>query len=164
MKVRININLVFITGLVMGILAAAVQAFFEVRPPEANGICLIGHPRDFVNLTTNNIFGTGWPINESFIVFPALTVFGVLIGSFISAYRGNELRLQSGPVRKRFAAVMFGFMVANFGLLWGACPIRTVLLASYGNLIAVMVLASIAVGVLLAVIFIKFRTRKETFR
>jgi len=158
-KLKFNFNSVFITGLIIGIIAAAAQAFFKVIPPEANGICIIGHPRDLVALVSNNVLGTGWPINESFIVYPALTVFGLLMGSFVAAKRNEELQLQPGPVRRKFAAFMFGFLVVNFGLLWGACPIRTGLLISYGNIMAIVVMVSIAFGVLFAIGYIKWRVR-----
>lgn len=160
MKIRITVNPVFATGLVMGLLAAAAQAFFKVLPPEANGICIIGHPRDLVSYLSNNLLGTNWPANESFITYPALTVIGIALGSFVSAYIHKEVAFRPGPVNKRFAAFMFGFLVANFGLLWGACPIRTGLLISYGNVVAVAVMASIAFGVLLAIAYLKWRVRR----
>ena len=56
MKLKLGFNLVFITGLIMGVSAAAAQADFEVQPPEAYGIGLLGHPRDLVSLVSNNLF------------------------------------------------------------------------------------------------------------
>jgi hypothetical protein len=164
MKLIHKSNLPLLTGLTIGLVAAAAQAFFQVQPPEANGICLIGHPRDLVNYTSNSLTGTTWPINEGFIKYPALTAIGVVGGAFIAAYRSNELQLKPGPVKKRFSAFMFGFLLVNFGLLWGACPIRTSLLVSYGNMLALVVLVSIAVGVLLALLFVRLRVRKKTFK
>ena len=164
MKFKPSFNLVFITGLIMGVSAAAAQAFFQVRPPEAYGICLLGHPRDLTTWITNNFLGINWPITEAFVVFPVLTVIGVFIGSYIAANRNKEFKLRPGPIRKKFYAFMFGFLVVNFGLLWGSCPIRTGLLASYGNVMAVIALASIAIGVLLALAYVRLKVKKEKLR
>ena len=163
MKRRNIFNLALITGLVIGIMAAIVQAFFKVQPPIAYGICLIGHPRDLTAWLSNNLFDTSWTINEAFIIFPTLTVLGVILGAITSAYRNNEWRFRSGPVRNRFYAFMFGFLVVNFGLAWGSCPIRTGLLVSYGNIMAVIVLISITAGVLFALLYIKFRVKREKY-
>ena len=164
MKLKLGFNRLLITGLIMGVAAAAAQAFFKVQPPEAYGICLLGHPSDLTTGITNNLLGTNWPVHEAFIVFPSLLVIGVFIGSYITAYRNKELGWRPGPVRKKFSAFMFGFLVVNFGLLWGACPIRTALLTSYGNVMAVIALFSIAVGVILACLYIRLRVKKGTFR
>ena len=153
-------NKALATGLLIGVLAAAIQAFFEVRQPVADGICFVGHPADLLNLTINNLLGTKWATSRSFVVYPALTAVGVLAGSFIAAYKNGEARLRPGPVRNRFLAFTFGFMVVNFALLWGACPIRTSLLVSYGSILAATALASIVAGVLLASIFIRLRAKK----
>ena len=147
------------TGLVMGISAAAVQAFFQVGPPVAYGICLLGHPRDLTNWLVNHIANTDLSVISTFAIYPTLLALGVLIGAFIAAYRNGEAQLKSGPVRKKFYAFMFGFLVVNFGLLWGSCPIRTGLLAAYGNIIAVMVLLSIVMGVVLACIYVRWRVK-----
>jgi uncharacterized membrane protein YiaA len=164
MRLKLGFNLVFITGLTMGISAAAAQAYFRVLPPVAYGICLFGHPRDLTSSIINNLFGTNWTIHGAFIIFPSLLVIGVLIGSILSAYRNKEFEIRPGPIRKKFPAFMFGFLVVNFGLLWGACPIRTALLASYGYVMAVIVIASIIAGVLLAIMYIRIRVRKESFK
>jgi len=95
MKLKFNFNHIFITGLVMGVLAAVAQAFFKVIPPVANGICIIGHPRDLVVSVSNNFFDTSWPANESFLIYPALTVIGVVAGSSsILVYCGALAQLE----------------------------------------------------------------------
>jgi flagellar biosynthesis protein FliQ len=159
-KLKLGFNRVLIIGLIMGVAAAALQAFFQVQPPVAYGISFFGHPSDLLTWITNNLLETDWPIRDPFIVFPALTVIGVFIGSFIAATRNKELKLRSGPVRKNFFAFIFGFLVINLGLLWGACPIRTALFVSYGNVLAVIALASIVVGVVLAIAYVRFRVKK----
>jgi hypothetical protein len=42
MRLKLGFNLVFITGLTMGISAAAAQAYFRVLPAVAYGISLFG--------------------------------------------------------------------------------------------------------------------------
>lgn len=150
MKLKLGYNRMLVIGIVMGLLAAAAQAFFQVQPPVANGISFLGHPRELLNWIVNNLFGADWPIAKAFIVLPPLTVIGVLIGSFVAASRNKELKLRPGPVRKKVLAAIFGFLVANFGLLWGACDMRTALLVSYGSILAVIALVSIIIGVALA--------------
>ncbi|NLE89638.1 MAG: YeeE/YedE family protein [Dehalococcoidales bacterium] len=157
---KISSYRVFIIGVIMGLGAALVQAYFKVQPPEAYGISFIGHPNDLFAWLTNRVIGTNWPIRDAFIVYPVLTVAGVFIGSFIAARRKKEFAFQPGPVRKRFLAIIFGFLVANLGLLWGSCPIRTALLVSYGSGTALIALASIAIGVVLAIIYIRFKAKK----
>lgn len=164
MKFKPSRQLVFITGIIMGVLAAAAEAFFQVQPPEAYGICLIGHPRELTNWIADNLFGANWALSEAFLVFPTLLVVGVFVGSFMAAHRSKELKLRPGPVRNKYMAILFGFLVANLGLLWGACPIRTALLISYGNIMAVVAFVSIIVGVLLACIYIRWATKKESFQ
>ncbi|MBU04959.1 MAG: cytochrome C [Dehalococcoidales bacterium] len=150
MKLKLGYNRVLVIGLIMGVAASAAQAFFQVIPPVADGISFLGHPRGLLNWIVNNLFGTDLAITKAFIVYPPLTVIGVFIGSFVAAARNKELRLRPGPVRKKVSAGILGFLVANFGLLWGACPIRTALLVSYGSVLATIALASIVIGVILA--------------
>lgn len=160
MKFKFSFNLALVTGLVMGIVAAVVQAFFQVQPPEAYGICLIGHPSDLLSWITNNLFGTNWVIHKAFVVFPSLLVIGVFIGSATAAYRNKELKLQPGPVRKNFLAFILGFLVINFGLLWGSCPIGTALLVSYGSVTGLIALASIVIGVILSCVYVRLRVKR----
>jgi len=158
MKIKLSSYKVMAVGLVMGLSAAAVQAYLKVRP-EANGISFIGHPSDLLNWGLNKL-GTSFPVREEFLIYPALTVVGVLIGSLAAASRHKELRIQPGPVRKKFAAVILGFLIANFGLLLGSCPIRAALLVSYGSLLAGVGLAAIAGGILLAILYSRLKAKK----
>ena len=149
------------TGLVMGVVAAAAQAFMHVQPPAAYGICFLGHPRDLVNWAVDHLFNTHWPVINLFSDYPTFLVLGVLLGSLTAAYRNNELIFRSGPIRKKTLAFVIGFLVVNFGLLWGSCPIRTTLLVAYGNLMAVVAILSIAFGVVVACIFIRWLARRS---
>ena len=146
-----------IIGIVMGLLAAAAQAFFKVQPPVANGISFLGHPRELLNWVADKLFNVGWPVSKAYI---PLTVLGVVIGSFIAASRNKEAKLRPGPVRKKVLAAIFGFLVANFGLLWGACDMRTALLVSYGSVLAVIALVSIIIGVVIAGLYMQYTARK----
>lgn len=160
LKLKLTTWKVFFIGVVMGVGAAVIQAWFYVWPPEAYGISFIGHPNDLFTWIVNRLSGTNWPVREAFIVYPALTVVGVMLGSVAAAYRNKELKFQAGPVRKKFLAVIFGFLVANLGLLWGSCPIRTALMVGYGSGMAVIALASIVAGVALAILLVKARARR----
>ncbi|RJO61847.1 MAG: cytochrome C [Dehalococcoidia bacterium] len=160
MKLRLGSNRIFVIGIIMGLGAALVQAYFKVQPPEAYGISFIGHPNDLFAWLTNKFAGTNWPVRDVFVIYPALTVIGVLLGSIAAASRNKEFRIQTGPVRKGFLAIIFGFLVVNLGLLWGSCPIRTALLVGYGNGMAVLALLSMAAGVMLAVTYIRFKAKK----
>ena len=111
MKLKLGSYRVFIVGIIMGLSAAAIQAYFEVQPPVAYGIAFIGHPNNLLTWTTNEFLGTNFPVREAFILLPPLTVIGVFIGSGIAAARSKELRLRPGPVRSRFSAVIFGSSV-----------------------------------------------------
>ena len=160
MKFKLGYNRLLVIGIVMGLLAAAAQAFFQVQPPVANGISFLGHPRELLNWIANRLFETNWPVTRAFLLYPPLTVIGVLIGSFIAAGRNKELKLRPGPVRKKVLAAIFGFLVANFGLLWGACDMRTALLVSYGSVLAVIALVSIIIGVMLAGFYMQYSAKK----
>lgn len=161
---KIKFWLILITGFIIGVSAAALQAYFQVKPPVAYGICLLGHPSIITKWLMNNILGTDLPITAVFVAFPSLLAVGVIIGSYLAAYRSKELKWRPGPVRNKYMSVLFGFLVVNFGLLWGACPIRTGLLVSYGNVMAIIAFFSIAVGIVLACLYVRSRTKKETFR
>ena len=143
----------------MGLLAAAVQAYFQVQPPVAYGIAFIGHPNNMFSWIINHVPWLNFPVREAFLLYPPLTVLGVFIGSSIAATRSKELRLRPGPVRSRFSAIILGFLVINFGLLFD-CPIRTALLVGYGSVVGVIALISIAIGVVTATYYLRSRARR----
>ncbi len=145
----------------MGFSAAAAQAFFEVQPPVAVGICLVGHPRDVENWVVNKLFDVDFPLHEVSEVLPVFTPIGVLIGALAAAIRHREFGFSVGPVKDGVYALVLGFLVANFGLMWGSCPIRTTILVSYGFVPALMVLGFIFWGVILAVEYIRRKVRRR---
>ena len=160
MKLSLGNNRMLVIGIAMGALAAALQAVFQMQPPVANGISFIGHPRELLNWVVDRVFDADWPVTQAFAVVPPMTIIGVVIGSFVAANRNNEFRLREGPVRKKLLAAIFGFLVANFGLLWGACDMRTALLVSYGSVLAIVALASIGAGVWLAAMYMQHSAKK----
>ncbi len=153
-------NLALITGLVMGGLAAAAQGYFNVQPPVGEGVCFVTHPSNLVNWIVNTVFGTEFTIHGIFIAVPVLTPIGAIIGSAIAAWRNKEFKLRRGPVRENLLAFILGFLIINFGLLWGSCPIRTAVLSSYGMLFAMLILLVIVAGVIAASEYIKWRVRR----
>jgi hypothetical protein len=157
---KIKIPMILIAGSVMGIGAAAAQAFFNVQPPVAYGICLLGHPSDVINWVANKLFRTSLSVHEVSIGFPVLTPIGVILGAVLAAIRHREFKFTPGPVRDPVVAFTLGFLVANFGLLWGACPIRTTVLAAYGFVPAFLVLAFIVLGVILACEYMKRQAKR----
>jgi hypothetical protein len=159
-KLSFGYNRLLVIGIVMGFLAAVLQALFQLQPPVANGLSFLGHPRDLLNWVVNKAFNANWPVTKAFLIYPPLTVVGVVLGSFIAAARNKEFKLKPGPVRKKMMAVIFGFLVANFGLLWGACDMRTALLVSYGSVLAVVALVSIFAGVFLAAMYMQNSAKK----
>src|SRR5258708_9810519 len=72
-------------GIVAGVLAVAAGAFFEVRPPEAYGICMACHGRDLVNWTINLLARTHLEVATASLGYPVLTTIGVLLGALVGA-------------------------------------------------------------------------------
>ena len=72
-------------GIVSGILAVTAGALFEVRPPDAYGVCMACHGRDLVNWTINALAGTHLTVAPASLVFPVLTPIGVLLGALLGA-------------------------------------------------------------------------------
>ncbi len=159
-KFKMSGQLALITGLTMGLLAAAAQGFFRVQPPVGEGICFISHPANLINWFSNNLFSTEFTMHAIFVQVPVLTSVGAVIGSLAAAIKNREFRFRRGPVRDTVLAFIFGFLVINFGLLWGACPIRTAVLSSYGMVWAMLNLLVIVLGVIAASQYIKWKVRR----
>jgi hypothetical protein len=157
---KLSGNMALITGLTMGILAAVAQGYFNVQPPAGSGICGISHPANLVNWLVNNVFNTNFTIHSIFVTVPVLTSVGFILGSFMAAVRNKEFKFRPGPVRDNIMAFILGFLIINFGLLWGSCPIRTAVLASYGMLFAMLILGMIVLGVVVACEYIKWKVRR----
>src|SRR5713101_8386618 len=72
-------------GIVAGILAVAAGSFFDVRQPEAYGVCMACHARDLVNWMLNVFARTHLEVAPASLVFPELTPVGVLFGALLAA-------------------------------------------------------------------------------
>lgn len=138
-----------LAGLVLGVGAALVQAYFSVIPPTAYGVCMVCHPKDLFNWIANALFHTEWRISLASTAWPLLTVVGVVLGSMTAAYQHGELKLRAS--RQQVYYFINGFLMMNFGLILGSCPIRIVLLGAYGDWMAYAAWAAIVAGVFLGV-------------
>jgi|YelNatPaOPRAMG01_1025707.scaffolds.fasta_scaffold21997_3 hypothetical protein len=149
----------FIAGLATGLWAAVAVGLLSMNVPEVYGICGISHPRDLINFVINNIFGTNLSVSKYSLTIPVLTYVGIAFGSFVSALHGRELRLRTAP--EPASSAIFGFAVANFGMLMGYCSVRAVMLLAYGNLLAIPGLTGIIAGSILACRFVRWKVRRE---
>lgn len=159
-SLRLAPNMALLTGIAMGVLAAIAQGFFDVQPPVGDGVCAVSHPANLINWLSNTIFNTEFTIHGIFVGIPVLTSVGFILGSTAAALKNKEFRFRKGPVRDNIFAFMLGFIIINFGLLWGSCPIRTAILASYGMVWAMLVLLAIVLGVIASCEYIKWKVRR----
>src|SRR5947207_13821914 len=79
-------------GGVAGFLAVVAGAVFDVRPPEAYGLCMACHARDLVNWTINDLAGTHLTVAPASVAFPLLTTIGVFLGALLGATSSGEFR------------------------------------------------------------------------
>jgi hypothetical protein len=110
---------------------------------------MVCHPKDLFNWIANQLFHTEWRISLASTVWPLLTVVGVVLGSMTAAYQHGELKLRAS--RQQVYYFVNGFLMMNFGLILGSCPIRIVLLGAYGDWTAYAAWAAIVAGVWLGV-------------
>lgn len=149
---------VFFAGLVLGLGAAAVQAWFNLVPPLAYGVCMVCHPKELVNWLADHLLNTHWGYSLISINAPILTVVGVVIGAGIAAIRNREFRLRSA--RQPILYFACGFLMINFGLILGSCPIRVVLLSAYGSWMGMLGLACVVLGVGAAVMVLRWTANR----
>ena len=149
-------------GLVLGFGSALVQAYFKVIPPIAYGVCMVCHPKDLFNWVADHLLNVGWGYSLASTNWPLLTVVGIVLGALFAAYQHGELHLQSA--RQPAFYFVNGFLMINFGLILGACPIRAVLLSSYGDLLGWLGWAGIVAGVLLGTWGLRWNARRAAER
>ncbi len=152
----------FQAGLVLGLGSALVQAYFKVVPPVAYGVCMVCHPRDLFNWIADHLFNLNWNFSMASTNWPVLTVVGVVLGAFTAAYLHGELHFRSAQ-RPLFYFVN-GFLMINFGLIIGSCPIRIVLLSAYGDFTGVFTWVCIVAGVVLGTWFMRWYARRVVER
>jgi len=145
-------------GIVAGLLAVAAGAFFEVRPPEAYGVCMACHGRDLVDWTVNAFFGTHLPVAPASLVFPVLTTVGVLLGALAGATMSGEFRWWSPE--SSLKTFVYGALVMNFALLAGGCSIRLLLRTAAGEALGLLGFAGMAAGVVLGTFWLRWRATR----
>jgi len=142
-------------GIVAGLLAVIAGAFFEVRPPEAYGLCMACHARDLVTWTTNRFAGTHLAVAPASFVFPVLTTIGVLLGALLAATTSGEFRW-SNPDNS-FKTFLYGAIVMNAALIAGGCSIRLLLRSAAGDLLGVIGFGGMVAGVTLGTFWLRWR-------
>jgi hypothetical protein len=142
-------------GIVMALAAVAAGEFFQVRPPEAYGICMACHGRDLVDWIVNEITSWRWTVSQASIVFPLLTSVGVVIGGFVAAVVSGEFRRHR--VHKPLKSFLYGMLVMNFGLLAAGCSTRLLLRTSAGDLLGVAGFVAMVVGIVGATYWLRWR-------
>ena len=150
---------IFFAGIVLGLGAATVQAYFNLIPPMAYGVCMVCHPKELINWLADHLLNTHWGYSMAAINAPILTVVGVVLGASIAALRHHEFNPR--PARQPLTYFVFGFLMINFGLILGSCPIRIVLLSAYGSIIGFVGWACVVIGVGVGIWAMRWNARRS---
>ncbi len=142
-------------GVTLGLLAVGVEAFFTVNPPSAYGVCIACHGRDLVNWIVNQTTGMSLTVAEVSLVFPVLTVAGVLLGSTLAAIRHREFRWHWSDNSLR--TFLWGFLVMNSALLAAGCSIRLILQIVRGDSASLLALIGMTAGIIMTTVMMKRR-------
>jgi len=145
-------------GIAAAILAVAAGAFFDVRPPEAYGVCMACHARDLVNWTLNVFAHMHLEVAPASLVFPVLTPIGVLLGALLAAKRNGEFRWQTPE--SSWKAFIHGILVMNFALLAGGCSFRLLLRTSAGEALGLIGFGGMIAGVVLGTFWLRWRATR----
>jgi hypothetical protein len=141
-------------GIVGGLLAVIAGAFFEVRPPEAYGVCMACHARDLMNWTVNTFARTHLTVAPASLVFPVLTPIGVLLGAVLAAKINGEFRWRNADSSLR--AFVYGILVMNFALVAGGCSIRLLLRSAAGESLGMFGFGGLIAGVVLGTLSLRW--------
>jgi len=133
-------------GVVAGLGAVAVEAFFGVRQPSAYGVCMACHGQDLVGWFTNHLVGTHLAISPDASAAPLLTTVGVFLGAGAAAARNGELRWRR-VMGSPLASLLLGALIAVFALIVAGCPTRLWLRLAYGDPAAVAAVPALVLGV-----------------
>jgi hypothetical protein len=136
------------TGIVGALLAVIAGSLFDVRPPEAYGICMACHARDLVDWVLNAAAGTHLTVAAASLVYPVLTPIGVLIGALIGAHGNGEFRFQRPD--NSIKTFLYGVLVMNCALVAGGCSIRLLLRAAAAEPAGLIGFGALAAGVIAA--------------
>ena len=145
-------------GIVAALLAVIAGAFFEVRPPEAYGICMACHARDLLTWTANRFIGTHWTLAPASLVFPVLTTIGVIIGALLGSTSSGEFRWHSPD--NSLKTFLYGIVVMNSALLAGGCSIRLLLRSAAGEALGMMGFVGMVSGVVLGTYWLRWRATR----
>ena len=145
-------------GVVAGVLAVAAEMFFEVRPPDAYGVCMACHGRDLVDWTLNTVAGTQLTVAPASLVWPLLTTVGVVLGALVGAWTNGEFRslTPDNPLKTFF----YGFLVMTFALIAGGCSIRLLLRSAAGEWLGMIGFGGMAGGVVLGTWWLRWRASR----
>jgi hypothetical protein len=147
-----------VTGIVGALLAVIAGSLFDVRPPDAYGLCMACHARDLVDWTVNAAAGTRLTVAPASLVFPVLTPIGVLLGALLAARTSGEFRWQhpEHPVK----TFLYGVVVMNCALLAGGCSIRLLLRTAAGETLGLIGFGALAAGVIVATQWLRWRAAR----
>jgi sulfur transporter len=145
-------------GALAGLLAVLAGALFDVRPPEAYGLCMACHARDLVNWIVNNLIGAHLAVAPASLVFPVLTTIGVVVGAVAGATSASEFqwRTPESPLR----TFVYGAVVMNFALLAGGCAIRLLLRTAAADVAGILGFAGLIGGVAAGTIWLRWRATR----
>ncbi|MEH6473690.1 MAG: YeeE/YedE thiosulfate transporter family protein [Halopseudomonas sp.] len=115
-------------GAVMALLAVAGSFVVGTRASEAYGVCMACHGRDLLHWLINLQLGAQLTVAPAFLVFPALTTVGALLGAALGALTSGEFRwrVPENPI----TTFIYGVLVMNFALLAAGCATRLLLRAA----------------------------------
>lgn len=137
----------FFAGIFFGLIFAFAQAFLGYVWKNVYAYCTVGHSRDLILWLIN----TASTSKMTEYVFPLLSTFGVIFGSFIASKLYKEFQITN--IEKNDVIIMFvlGFASAVFGLIATFCPIRLFMLLSYGDLEVLFGVIGYALGIWLSI-------------
>ncbi len=150
---------VFFAGVVLGLGAATVQAYFNLIPPMAYGVCMVCHPKELINWLADHLLNTHWGYSMASLEAPIMTVVGVVLGASAAAFRHHEFKFR--PARQPLVYFLFGFLMINFGLILGSCPIRIVLLSAYGSIMGLVGWACVVIGVGVGIVAMRWNASRS---
>jgi hypothetical protein len=145
-------------GIVAGVLAVVAGTFFDVRPPEAYGICMACHARDLLNWTINRTAGTHLTIAPASLEFPVLTTVGVLLGALLGSTTRKEFRWSSPD--NSLKTFLYGALVMNSALVAGGCSIRLLLRSAAGEVLGLLGFVGMVAGVILGTFWLRWRASR----
>jgi len=146
------------TGIVGALLAVIAGSLFDVRPPDAYGICMACHARDLLDWTVNAAAGTRLTVAPASLVFPLLTPIGVLLGALLAARTSGEFRWQNPDHPMK--TFLYGVVVMNCALLAGGCSIRLLLRTAAGETLGLIGFGALAAGVIVATQWLRWRAAR----